>query len=275
VTPDELRDHLAPELGSHVVESGVAFGDVTLTLDADGYVAAAELCRDSDDVACDLFDCLFGVDERDEGFGVVTILYSTRHRHRVILRTVASGGRDRPMAPTLTHLYPGANWHEREAWDMFGIEFEGHPGLTPRILCAENFEGWPLRKDFYLGSRAAKPWPGVKEPAETDDDGNVIVREPKLGDAPGPYILDELMAKQAKQINRPDEELATPGEPSVGVEAADPEPATDEDKADQAKAKAERARKKAAEMRKKKAAERAAAEAEKGNQGSDEPEAES
>jgi NADH-quinone oxidoreductase subunit D len=86
---------------------------------------------------------------------------------------------------------------ERETWDMFGIEFDGHPQLEPRILTVENFEGWPLRKDFHLASRVAKPWPGVKEPAELDEDGNVIERVPGIGDAPGPYVLDEAMAAQA------------------------------------------------------------------------------
>jgi NADH:ubiquinone oxidoreductase subunit C len=45
---------------------------------------------------------------------------------------------------------------------MFGIEFDGHPGLEPRLLTVENFEGWPLRKDFHLTSRVAKPWPGSR-----------------------------------------------------------------------------------------------------------------
>jgi hypothetical protein len=56
----------------------------------------------------------------------------------------------------------GRTGHERETYDMFGIEFEGHPGLLPRILTVENFEGWPLRKEFLLMTREAKPWPGAR-----------------------------------------------------------------------------------------------------------------
>jgi hypothetical protein len=64
---------------------------------------------------------------------------------------------------------------EREAYDMFGIVFDGHPGLLPRILTVENFEGFPLRKDFLLMTREVKPWPGLKEPKaadEADGDGD-------------------------------------------------------------------------------------------------------
>ena len=62
--------------------------------------------------------------------------------------------------PTWSRTYAGANWHERECWEMFGITFEGHPDLRKLYLPSE-FEGHPLRKDFPLLSRVVKPWPGV------------------------------------------------------------------------------------------------------------------
>jgi NADH-quinone oxidoreductase subunit C len=62
--------------------------------------------------------------------------------------------------PSWVHVYAGANWHEREAWEMFGISFEGHPGLRHIYLPGE-FEGNPLRKDFPLLARRVKPWPGI------------------------------------------------------------------------------------------------------------------
>ncbi len=62
--------------------------------------------------------------------------------------------------PTWTHLYAGANWHEREVREMFGIDFAGHPDPRNLYLPAD-FEGFPLRKDFPLLSRVVKPWPGV------------------------------------------------------------------------------------------------------------------
>lgn len=76
-------------------------------------------------------------------------------------------------APTWSAVYLGANWHERETWEMFGITFTGHPNLTHLYLPGE-FEGYPLRKDFPLLARRVKPWPGIVDveplPNEGDDD---------------------------------------------------------------------------------------------------------
>ena len=73
--------------------------------------------------------------------------------------------RDPPVLPSATTVYRGAAWQERETHEMFGIEFDGHPGLDP-LLLPDGFEGHPLRKEFVLAARAAKPWPGAKEPGE-------------------------------------------------------------------------------------------------------------
>jgi NADH-quinone oxidoreductase subunit C len=74
---------------------------------------------------------------------------------------------------SLVPLFPGANWHERECWEMFGITFDGHPGLRHLYLPGE-FEGHPLRKDFPLLARLVKPWPGIVDvepmPGEAADD---------------------------------------------------------------------------------------------------------
>ncbi|MXW94367.1 MAG: NADH-quinone oxidoreductase subunit C [Acidimicrobiaceae bacterium] len=77
-------------------------------------------------------------------------------------------------APSWVAVYPGADWHEREAWEMFGIDFDGHPGLRHIYLPGE-FEGHPLRKDYPLLARRVKPWPGlvdVELMPETDDGGD-------------------------------------------------------------------------------------------------------
>jgi NADH-quinone oxidoreductase subunit C len=76
------------------------------------------------------------------------------------------------VAPTLIPVYSGANWHEREAWEMYGIEFAGHPDLR-KLYLPTDFEGHPLRKDFPLLARRVKPWPGIVdvEPMPGDDEG--------------------------------------------------------------------------------------------------------
>jgi NADH-quinone oxidoreductase subunit C len=80
---------------------------------------------------------------------------------------------DDPVVPTWSEIYFGANWHEREAWEMFGVRFAGHPHLVHLYLPGE-FEGFPLRKDFPLISRMVKPWPGLVDvepmPGESEDD---------------------------------------------------------------------------------------------------------
>src|ERR671928_217635 len=72
---------------------------------------------------------------------------------------------------TVTDVWPGAAWHERETYEMFGVVFDGHPNLAP-LLLPDGFEGHPLRKEFVLASRVAKPWPGAREPGEShSEDG--------------------------------------------------------------------------------------------------------
>jgi NADH-quinone oxidoreductase subunit C len=68
---------------------------------------------------------------------------------------------------SIVGIYPGAAWSERETYEMFNVEFAGHPNLAP-LLLPPGFEGHPLRKDFVLASRVAKAWPGAKEPGESD-----------------------------------------------------------------------------------------------------------
>ena len=94
----------------------------------------------------------------------------TRTLRSVLLRTRAADG---IPAPSLTPLFAGAAWHERETHEMFGIDFEGFVdgsgrGLRP-LLLPDGFEGTPLRKSFVLAARASKPWPGGKEPGEGHD----------------------------------------------------------------------------------------------------------
>jgi len=133
-------------------------------------VDIAAFLRDDPELACDSLMCLTGLDlppeqkkhagkkgeekpEEPEGppapylLGVVYHLFSFRHRHRVALKVLVP--REDPRVPTVTHLWPAANWHEREAFDLFGIIFDGHPDLR-RILLPDDWEGYPLRKDYVV-----------------------------------------------------------------------------------------------------------------------------
>ena len=157
------RDHLVSELGPEGPEYDISYGLLTATVPPDQWRRSAELVRNDPELACNFFDVLCGVDEEAAGIGVVLHVYSTNHRHHVQLRTVVP--RDGGHLPTLHDLWAGANWHERETAELFGISFDGHPNLA-KLLLPEEFEGYPLRKEFALLAREAKVWPGAKEPGE-------------------------------------------------------------------------------------------------------------
>ncbi len=231
MTTAEVDAHLRGHVGDDaILDIRDEVGTHTVTVVPEKLVELVAFLRDDRHLAFNFFDSSFGVDEGEAGFSQIVVLYSTTTQRRILLKVFATGGREKPVLPSLTSLYEGADWMERETWDMFGVEFDGHPGLAPRILSVENFEGWPLRKDFFLASRVAKPWPGVAEPAETDDDGNVIQKETRIGEAPGPMALDELMAAQARAANpRPEAEV---GEGESGDDAAEA-PAREEVEIDQ------------------------------------------
>ena len=211
MTPNALADRFRDELGERVLAADVAHDQLTLTVDPEAYPQVARFCKQT--LGMTFFDFLGGVDEREDGFSVVVRVYNHITRDGVLLKTMVPGGRDEPRVATLTDVWRGADWHEREAYDMFGIVFEGHPGLLPRILTVENFEGWNLRKEFLLASREVKPWPGAKEPGG-DDEGDA---KPKAAAAPAPG--------------------ADPGDRAAAAKA----------KAERAKAKAAEARKRKAE----------------------------
>lgn len=109
--------------------------------------AIKEICkflRDDQDLQFDFLDCVTGVDDR-ETIWCVYHIYSIKKNHNVILK--ADVGKESPKIDSVVSIWETANWHEREAYDMLGIHFEGHPDLR-RILLPEDWEGHPLRKDY-------------------------------------------------------------------------------------------------------------------------------
>jgi NADH-quinone oxidoreductase subunit C len=156
-----LDSHLANGVSSSV-ECEVSQSVATVTVPAAGWLAALEFARD--ELGCDFFDWLTAVDEQDAGLAVVAHVYSLAGRHHLLLRTLLLG---EPRLASVTGVYRGAAWHERETSEMFGVEFEGHP-RPGRLLLPDSFEGHPLRKDFPLATRATDEWPGAKEPGERE-----------------------------------------------------------------------------------------------------------
>jgi NADH-quinone oxidoreductase subunit C len=142
-----------------------SYEQATVDLPREEWVPAVTAVRDR--LGMVLFDWLGAVDEGDAGFDVVLRLWAPADRRGLLLRTRCP--RDDARVPSLTAVFAGADWHERETWEMFDIAFDGHPGLVP-LLLPDGFVGAPLRKEFVLATRAAQPWPGAPEPGESRAD---------------------------------------------------------------------------------------------------------
>lgn len=144
----DLAGHVEKRLGDKVKDASLAFGELTLSVDAADIVDVLAFLRDDDRCKFISFIDICGADypAREKRFDVVYHLMSPTKNLRV--RVKVQTDEDTPV-PSATAVYPGADWFEREAYDLYGILFTDHPELR-RILTDYGFEGHPLRKDFPL-----------------------------------------------------------------------------------------------------------------------------
>ena len=128
----------------------LARDEVTLLVGREALVDTLVRLRDQPDLSFGFLSSLTATDHpgRDPRFWVAYELRSIEHAHRMRVKVGLAG--DDPRLPSITALFPTANWHEREVWDLFGLVFDGHPDLD-RILLPDDWEGHPLRKDEELG----------------------------------------------------------------------------------------------------------------------------
>ena len=184
-------------LGDGVVEHAESHGNLVVRVRPDAWRRAATVARA--DLDCDFLSFVSGIDWMpapkppgdEEGgsdtsapvqpdtmtfgaagsegrFQVFGHVQSTSRHWGLTIKTDVDEGA--PVVDSWVPVYPGADWHERECWEMYGVDFEGHPKLRHLYLPGE-FEGHPLRKDFALLAREVKPWPGLVdvEPMPGDD----------------------------------------------------------------------------------------------------------
>ncbi len=135
------------------------FGDAVLDAKVEGVLdpfiriapgridEVARFLRDDEALQFDALMCLSGVDYTGGRLGVVYHLDSTKMHHKIVLKVEVTT--DQPHCRSVEAVWKTANWHEREAYDMFGIIFDGHPDLR-RILMPDDWEGYPLRKDYHV-----------------------------------------------------------------------------------------------------------------------------
>jgi NADH-quinone oxidoreductase subunit C len=141
-----LQERVTTLLGDRIVEQSIAYGELTLQVHRETIVDAVRLLHDDPETRFVSIVDVCGADypERDERFDVVYHLLSPYKNVRIRLKVHTD---DEIPVPSITPVFPGAVWYEREAYDLFGILFAGNPDLR-RILTDYGFDGHPLRKDF-------------------------------------------------------------------------------------------------------------------------------
>ena len=151
---DDLADDLErayPEFSDAIERVVVDRGELTLHIKRDRLVEVASKLRDTPSLRFEMCLGVSGVhypEQTGRELHIVYVLLSLTHNRRV--RLEVSVPDSDPHLPSLVEVWGGTNWHERETWDMFGIIFDGHPGLT-RILMPDDWPGHPQRKDYPLG----------------------------------------------------------------------------------------------------------------------------
>lgn len=143
-------------------------GQVALVIRKDGAKEILRYLHETPELAFDYLADLCGVDyldKKEPRFEVVYHLYSIKHRG--LLRVRVEVPEEDCSVDSVTDIWAGANWHERECYDLFGVTFKGHPDLR-RVLLPEDWEGYPLRKDYPLKSDLGEQeWKGFRELLET------------------------------------------------------------------------------------------------------------
>jgi NADH-quinone oxidoreductase subunit C len=166
-TLQELADYISGKLGASITGRKLAFGELTLSAEANDIVSVLAFLRDDAECGFICFIDICGADypDREKRFDVVYHLLAPYKNRRIRVKVAAD--EDTPV-PSVISVFPSANWYERETFDLYGVLFSGHPDLR-RILTDYGFAGHPLRKDF--------PLTGYVE-VRYDDEAKRVVYEP-------------------------------------------------------------------------------------------------
>jgi NADH-quinone oxidoreductase subunit C len=165
-----LSDHIASSLGETIEDRAIAFDELTIVARREDIVRVVTFLRDDPQCRFVCFIDICGADypARENRFDVVYHFLAPHHNRRIRVKVMTD---EVAPVPSLVSLFPAANWYEREAYDLYGILFSGHPDLR-RILTDYGFEGHPLRKDF--------PMTGYVEVRYDDGQGRVVYEPVKL-----------------------------------------------------------------------------------------------
>jgi NADH-quinone oxidoreductase subunit C len=152
------------QFGESIIETHSRVGDDTVIIRPQALIPVCTFLKQDPDLDYNFLMDLTAVDylrfNQKPRFEVVYHFFSLAKKHRVRIKVPTEG--KNPELDSIVSLWPGADWYEREVWDMFGIKFRGHPNLK-RILLYEEFQGHPLRKDYPIQKRQPLIGPGAKK----------------------------------------------------------------------------------------------------------------
>ena len=145
MTRDELKEYIASHFGDRLTALDTGRYDPMYEVKAERLIEIARALRDDENLKFD-FLCNIGAVDTTEHFEAVYSLASTTKRLRLDFKVIMS--HDNPEIDSVIDIWPGANWHEREMWELFGIDIRNHPNLTRFLLPDEWDQGFPMRKDW-------------------------------------------------------------------------------------------------------------------------------
>ena len=158
----EIVEKLKEKFGAEIIDVTEFMGQLSVSVKPAKVMDICRYLHDDPDLYMDYLADLCGVDypDRKYRFEVVYNLFSIKHGHRVRIKALLQ--EKEPNVDSVVPVWAGANWHEREACDMYGIVFDGHPDLR-RILMPDDWEGYPLRKDYPLKGPDDAEYKGMDE----------------------------------------------------------------------------------------------------------------
>lgn len=176
MTPEQIHTKLKEKFGDAVLELNEEVLDPYIKITPEKTFEIAKFLKEDPELNFDALMCLSGMDYgADANLGVVYNLHSMKHNHKITIRVDVP--RDNPTVPSVEKIWRTADWHEREAYDLMGIHFEGHRDLR-RILCPDDWEGHPLRKDYVV----QEYYHGIRVPYQEDwEKFETLQRNPERG----------------------------------------------------------------------------------------------
>jgi NADH-quinone oxidoreductase subunit C len=145
MSPEEIKKILEEKFPNKLKEAKILGFEPTFIVEKDAFLDVCRFVKESKELSFDLISCMSGADYPDR-FEMVYLLFSFSNRHKMSLKVQLP--KDNPEVESVTAVWKGADWYERETAELYGIKFKNHPDLRPLLLPEDWNEGYPLRKDW-------------------------------------------------------------------------------------------------------------------------------